>query len=309
MLRASATANAPVRPDPAPNSFAPLDPVSAVAAVLAAPDDQLDYARAKLAFDRIIDPSIDVDALLTMFDRMVETILGLAGDNPSPIAKLSALRKFLYESGPWNEHRPFAYDHGNIRGQNVRVKLISHYVETRLGDCVSMPALFLILADKLGLDMALSLAPSHLFVKQRLEDGRTINLETTGSGLPARDEWLRHVRPMSDRSIESGMYLRRLSRREGVAAMAVGAVQYLRDEGCFAETIAVCELILANNPRDGLVLVNLAIACKRLGMQLIEQYGAEILIPLHLRPRYWSMVARHHTAFAKARALGWEYIG
>jgi regulator of sirC expression with transglutaminase-like and TPR domain len=282
--------------------------VEAVRAVLDRLDDELDYARAKIAFDRLVDPSIDEHAVLAELDRMAEAARKLAGPSPDDPAKLNALRQLIYGSGPWNEWRPFTYDHSNIRGQNVRLKLISHYLETRRGDCVSMPVLFLILANKLGLDMALSLAPNHLLLKHRFDDGRIINLEPTSGANPARDEWLRHIRPMSDRSIESGMYLRPLSRREGIASIASGVVQYLRDESRFGETAAVCEIILANHPRDGLVLVNLAGAYRQLLNQFVERYPAEFLIPLNLRPYCWTLLTRQRAAISKARALGWEDI-
>lgn len=287
----------------------PDDPVAAVRAVLDRPDAELDYARAKIAFDRIIDPSVDAEAVLVELDRLTRAARELAGPAASEADKLCALRKLIYEGGPWNGWRSFKYDHSNIRGQNVRLKLLSNYLAKRRGDCVSMPVLYLILAEKMGFDMALTLAPNHLLLNLRIADGRNVNLEATSGALPIRDEWLRSIRPMSDRSIESGMYLRRLSRREGVAAMAVSVVQYLREAGRFEEAAAVCDLILANNPRDGLILVNLAVVYRRLGVQLLERYPSEPLIPLNTRLRYWVLATRHHAAYAAARALGWEDVG
>ena len=88
MLQSSATSDALV----VPKACAPDDPVAIVEGVLATPDHDLDYARAKLAFDRIIDPSIDIDAVLRALEAMVETAKGHAGELPSPDAKLVALR-------------------------------------------------------------------------------------------------------------------------------------------------------------------------------------------------------------------------
>lgn len=55
-----------------------------------------------------------------------------------------------------------------------------------------MPILFLILGDRLGLDMALASAPLHMFVRWRDSSGRTLSLETTSGAHPARDAWFRH---------------------------------------------------------------------------------------------------------------------
>jgi hypothetical protein len=100
-------------------------PATIVRDVLSTPDDRLDYRRAKLAFDRIIDPSINVDATTAEIDRLATRASALAGPNASSSAKLSALRRVIYERGEWNGSRPFSYDHADPLGLNVRNKLIS----------------------------------------------------------------------------------------------------------------------------------------------------------------------------------------
>jgi regulator of sirC expression with transglutaminase-like and TPR domain len=203
-----------------------------------------------LALDKIVDPSLNVAATIAELDRMAKEARRLAGPSPTEGDLLSALRKLIYESGPWNGQRPFDYDHAGLK--NLRVKLISHYLETRLGNCVSMPILFLILADKLGLDVALALAPVHLFLRYRDPDGRVTNLEATAGALPARNLWMRQERNVPDRGVKSGFYMRSLSRREGVAAMALTVVEHLMNRRRFEEAIAVCGIILRHNPREGM---------------------------------------------------------
>lgn len=278
-----------------------------VGGILAAPEGALDYAHAKLTLDSRVDPSLDVEWTAAERDRMAVRALELAGSEAGVEARLTALRKLIYQSGPWNDHRPFAYDHDNVRGANVRVKLIAHYLATRRGDCVSMPVLFLILAEKLGIDMRLASAPNHVFLRYRGTDGAAIGLEATSGANPARGTWLRQVRPMSDRSVASGLYLRTLSRRESVALMAMTNVQHLRDSGRFEEGIAVCEAILSCNPRDGLALANMGGMYERmLRRDFLDRYRAQHLVPIHLQPRYQFLWRRNREAFASAFALGWE---
>lgn len=277
-----------------------------VRAVLARPDSDLDYARAKLALDRIVDPSVDVDAVLAELDRMAATAADLAGPDADEAARLAALRRLIYESGPWNDYRPFAYDHSNVQGANVRIKLLSHYLETRLGDCVSMPVLFLILAERLGLHVALAQAPNHVFVRHISANGHT-NFETTSGANPARDEWLRQLRPMTAKAIENGLYLRTLPRREGVAVMAMTVLQHCMDSHRYLNAIAVSQAILESHPRDGLVLANQANAYFHLiGEEFLDQYPTSFLIPLHRQPRYCFLRARNRLALIAAEALGWE---
>lgn len=283
-------------------------PAEIVRAVLSQPDERLDYAEAKLAFDAIVDPAQEGEAITAELERMANTARLLAGPGASGDARLAALRTLIYAAGPWNDHRPFDYDHSNQRGADVRVKLISNYLATRRGDCVSMPVLFLILADKLGLDMALSTVPLHYFLRYRDDCGRLVNLETTSGALPARDAWIRQTRPMSDRAVANGLYMRALTRRECVAAMAHAVIQHLNDERQYDETITVADVILEHYPRDAHALANKGNAySKILRNEFLDRYGTSFLIPQVQRPRYAMLLAQNHAAFAAASTLGWEH--
>jgi hypothetical protein len=59
--------------------------------------------------------------------------------------KVEALKKYLYVAGPWNDNRPFQYDLDDPLGQNIRNKLLSSYLDSHKGNCVSMPSLFVVL--------------------------------------------------------------------------------------------------------------------------------------------------------------------
>lgn len=295
----------PVLGLPAPVFETKSDAVEAVRAVLSLPDDQLDYARAKLALDKIIDPSVDVDATLAELDRMAKKARRLAGLGATTDVKLAALRKLIYQSGPWNGHRPFGYDHTDFK--NIRRKLIADYLETRLGNCISMPILLLILADKLGLDTALALAPVHMFVRYRRDDRQVINLETTSGAQPARDIWICESRNVSDLGIETGFYMRSLSRREGVAAMALTVIEHLTGQRRYDEAIATSEIVLQHAPSNGFGWAHIAYCYQLiLRTQFLDQYRSSFLIPLALRPGYFSLLQRHLAADAAAKALGWE---
>src|SRR4051812_50083537 len=67
-------------------------PAAIVQSVLAVPDDRLDYARAKLAFDRIVDPSLNVETTLAEIDRLARGANALAGPGGVPPTKPVAPR-------------------------------------------------------------------------------------------------------------------------------------------------------------------------------------------------------------------------
>lgn len=287
----------------------PLEAAEAVRRILAVPDDALDYARAKVALDRIVDPSVDADAVLAELDRLTECARRLAGPSPSEGGKLAALRTLIYESGPWNDHRPFAYDHSDPLGEHLPNKLLHHFLKRRRGQCVSMPILFLILADKLGLNVTLGTAAEHMFVHYTDADGQVFNLEATSGGHPARLEWFRSCIPMSDRSIESGLYMRKLSRCETVSLMATTVVEHLQTEGRWEELIAVGEVVMQGDRPFGWMIVAQASAYGRLLHRDFEtKYPVPFLIPEHLRARRLHLFERNNSLFQAAEAMGWEPI-
>jgi regulator of sirC expression with transglutaminase-like and TPR domain len=292
---------------PSPVAAAASTPAAIVRGILSLPDDQLDYGRAKLAFDRIVDPSSNVDAISAELDRLAQSANALAGADASQASKLSALRRAIYESGDWNGRRPFAYDHADPLGQNVRNKLISTYLATRRGNCVSMPILFLIVGERMGLNLALSTAPLHIFLRYADETGREINLEATSGALPARTIWYRQNLPMTDPAIESGLYMRTLTRREAVAHMASTVVDFLMSEGRFQDAIDVGEIVLQHYPRDGYTLVKLGSAYGELmRVEFLDRFPTPAAIPPALRGRYMTLAQGNQRAFQAAEALGWQ---
>ena len=186
--------------------------------LLGTPDSQLDYAKAKVGFDQIVDPKTSGQAVHAQLGVWLKTARDMAGQDAPDNRKLAALRRTIYDPGPWNGGRPFAYDLSDPLGQKPGNQLLATYLKTRLGNCVSMPSLFLILADQMGVSgVALVDAPLHLFVRYTDATGHVFNLETTSGAHVTRDVWYREKLPMSDRSVESGLYMRALSRREAVA--------------------------------------------------------------------------------------------
>lgn len=170
-----------------------------------------------------------------------------------------------------------------------------------------MPILFLILADKLGIDMALATAPLHMFVRHENACGRVVNLETTSGALPARDVWYRQNFPMSDTALRNGLYMRSLPRCEAVAHMASTVVEHLLAERRYQEAAEASAVILAHAPRDAYVLVKQATAHAHLiRTEFTEKYPKPPLVPLRLRSRYVALCERNRAGFEAAEALGWR---
>lgn len=276
---------------------------------LALPDQQLDYARAKIAFDGIVDATQDAAAIDAELDRLTEGTKQLIGKAVDEDAVMAALRRFIYESGPWNEHRPFGYDHDDPNGQEMRNAMLGRYLKDRRGNCIAMPILLLILGNRLGLDLTLAAAPLHVFVRWRRQDGQVVNLEATSGAHPARDEWYRERMPMREEAVRNGVYLRTLSKRESIAAMADTVADHLISSGRFGQAIAVANSILRRDPRNCHALAKRGAGYSGLiETELKSKYPSPHLIPAILVSRYMEWAAMNAMSFAAAEQLGWEEV-
>lgn len=286
------------------------DSLQTVQDILSTPEDQIDLAQAKLNLDKIIDPAIDVGASLREIDAIAQKISVMAGAGASARLKLTKLRDYLFVSGEWNEHRVYQYDMSDPLGQKFEHKLLSNYLKTRLGNCVTMPLLFVILADRLGVHAEIAQAPLHFFVKYTDEaTGKTFNLEITSGAHVTRDDYYRQKMPMTDLAIANGIYMRALSKKETLATMADLVLDSALDKKQYAKAERLGAIILNAYPNDVYAIAKQGSAY---GLELDEQFESKYPVPADIPPsllaRYEMLVEKNKTAFKKAEALGWQPI-
>lgn len=89
--------------------------------------------------------------------------------------------------------------------------------------------------------------------------------------------------------------------------MALTVVEDLMARGRFREALAVTDLIIRCNSRDGMAWANQAQACFHiLGAEFLSPFGSALTVPMHRRPEYLLLLQRNHAAFATAERLGFE---
>jgi len=283
-----------------------LPTVRQVRAMLKESEATLDLARAKITLDRMVDPSINLEVTLQQVDSIVARIRSMPEFGNADETKLEALRRYLYDAGEWNEHRAYQYDLNDPLGHKLSNKLLPTYLATRKGNCVTMPFLFIILGQRLGLPVTASTAPKHFLVKFQSEQYGWINLEATSGGKPSRDVWIRQQEPMTDEAVTNGVYLQPLTRRETAAEMAtVVAERYLAGLA-YEAAIAVADAILDTNPKDVGTMTLKAVAYGRLARSRFAAYASPDQIPAAQQGYFRYLTDRNREWFAKAEALGWR---
>lgn len=281
-------------------------PADTVRAVLSAPDSELSYERAKLTFDRIIAPEMEDATVRAEIDQLASAATRIAAGG-SDVDKLKAARQVIYEAGAWNANRPFVYDHDDPYGQDLRNKLLATYLDTRRGNCVSMPILQLIVAERLGLNVSLSTAPLHVFMRYtNPTNGRSIAIESTSGGHPARESEYFEQMGVTQRQVDSGIYLGVLTKRESIAVIASTVTEWLMSEGRYADAIAVADVLLEYYPTDVHAMLARGSAYgELLRTEFTSRYPNPQAIPPALRPRFRMLASQNAAAFLQAEAWGW----
>lgn len=282
------------------------DPLTTLRAQFELPDDRVDYAAAKLAVDRLIDPTTDMAVILRELGRWERAIRANVPVGANGRQTLDALLKTLYEPGAWNEGKPFRYDLDDPLGKQPANKRLATYLATRKGNCVSMPILVAILGQRLGLTITLSTAPEHVMAMFADDTQQAwVYVEATGGGYKRDVSYIRDT-GISQTALDNEIYLRPLHPHESVGVIASTLMEhYARLEDGDA-LMAVADLALAANPKDTVAMIWKANASYLLIQSRYQRkYPNAIDIPKELVPDFQRLSRENLAWFEKAEALGW----
>ena len=114
-------------------------------------------------------------------------------------------------------HQPFSYDYEDYQYlKDYRNSFLTKCLATGSGQCNSMPAVYLVLAEGLGVNAYLSFAPNHSFIKHPDNTGYILNYEPT-SNWEISDKWYEDNLFISQEAVRSGAYLDTLNSKQIVA--------------------------------------------------------------------------------------------
>ncbi|MDP1615219.1 MAG: transglutaminase family protein [Methylococcales bacterium] len=277
-------------------------------AILEQPEEAIDFAKANLTIDKIVDPSIDIEANIKKIDAIVKTIQSLLPAGATSRDKMLAIRKYLYEPGAWNNNQPYQYDFDDPKGTKIINKLLPTYLTTKKGNCISMPLLFIVLGQRLGIDVTASTAPLHVLVKYTDSDtGQSYNLETTSGANPSRDVWYQQTMHINDQALANRIYLQKLSKQETVAVMATVLAEDYREKQEYEKAMMVSDVVLKFYKNAvGSMLMKGSLFYYLLAKNYLRKYPAPNLIPPSERPYFEFLSINNRYWFEKAEALGWR---
>ncbi|EKT3957110.1 hypothetical protein NTJ28_001083 [Flavobacterium psychrophilum] len=156
------------------------------------------------------------------------------------------------------KYEPFGYDFTDVFGHKTQESLfVSKLLETRKGNCHSLPYLYKILAEEIGIEANLALAPNHVYIKHRsIKDG-WYNTELT-SGIFPIDAWIMASGFVHIDAISNGVYMKALNNRESIAVVMIDLAQCYQDkfpknDGMFV--LKCCETAIKEYPLFATALI------------------------------------------------------
>lgn len=131
----------------------------------------------------------------------------------------------IYVNGEQYQYQPYGYDFEDIWGnEDWSNMFVSKLLYTNKGNCHSLPYLYKILADEIGVDAHLALAPNHVYIKHRNEKDGWYNTELT-SGIFPIDAWIMASGYVHLDGIRNGLYMKALDDKESLALLLVDLAQ------------------------------------------------------------------------------------
>lgn len=147
---------------------------------------------------------------------------------------------------------PYEYDFDDFFGNKDWSKMfVCKLLDSRTGNCHSMPYLYKILANELNATAYIALAPSHSYIKNRSRAHGWFNTELTSGEFPT-DAWITASGYISMDAIRSGIFMDTLSQRQSVALCVFDLAKgYERQKG-YSDNFIIkcCDLVLKYHPSN-----------------------------------------------------------
>lgn len=141
-----------------------------------------------------------------------------------------AVFTYMSDSIPENNFTPYQYDFESFMSDSDRESyMVSRLLKTRKGNCRALPYFYKILADEVGVEAFIAIAPMHCYVKHRDEQGNWWNLEMT-TGSFSRSSFIMETFNVSEAAIKSGLFMKSLSDVESVAYCIYDLLCYYEDK-------------------------------------------------------------------------------
>ncbi len=128
-----------------------------------------------------------------------------------------AVFAYMTDTVKENDFQPYSYDFDDFMGdKDWRSMFVTKLMQTRKGNCHSLPYFYKILCDEMNVEAFLAIAPNHVYIKHKDENRQWANIELT-NGSFFRDQWMIEQMAVTVEAIKSEAYMNPLNETEMLA--------------------------------------------------------------------------------------------
>lgn len=221
------------------------------------PETQINFAVAALALTRDYVPGYQPEEGLKQLDEIaarVKALLAQQPDSDDPMIRIAAINTVLFR-----EYQ-FGYDLTDFPRRKPETRLLGNLLRRSKGTCANLPDLYYAVAERLGFPIYMVEAPQHVFLRYVLPNGEHINIEATGAGGQSSDEDYIAEMEIPKAALDSGTFMRTLSRREALFVLMQERTFFDEWRGDFQQVLQQGELLRKLRPGHAPTQWNAAIS-------------------------------------------------
>lgn len=174
---------------------------------------------------------------------------------------------------------PYVYDFNDCFAREDWInQFVTKLLITHKGNCHSLPFLYKIIAEELGVNVWLSFTPNHIYLRNTCKKTGWYNTEMTNASFP-NEGWLMASGYVSTASIVSGIYMDTLGLKQSIVACLNDLAKgYLRkfDNPNLEFVLACCDLGLEYYPNYAELLLLKAETHLKLFKHYEKTYGLNV---------------------------------
>ena len=208
------------------------------------PEERIDIGIASLKLAKEVQPDIDIASYSAMIDDMVKGAREITKGSTDPDYRIRALNTYLFM------RLRIEYDLSDPQARKPQNRWLNGMLDTKRGSCVTMPLLYLAVAQRLGYPVYPVNIPLHTFLRYVDPRLKKQNIEATGGGGYVPNGEYIEVFRISKRAMDSGAYLRTMTYREFLGDLIAQNGVYWGMRGDYEKAARYLEKAINMNPRS-----------------------------------------------------------
>jgi hypothetical protein len=208
------------------------------------------------------------------------------------------------------EIQPYTYDFNDIWGNDDWSSMfVSKLLDTKKGNCHSLPYLYKILADKINAKAHIAVAPNHFYIKHQNKANGWYNTELT-SGIFPIDAWLMASGYIHLGAIVNKLYMEALNDEQMVALCMIDLAKgYVRNLGVLAQNdfiLKCCDSALKVYPHYVNALLLKAETKKKMFDALMTKYNVQYPADILNIPESQKLFTEMTNLYAQIHEMGYR---